>query len=355
MAQRNLEALTQYAKLSDPSASKRAFEEEKDKLGIVDAPTYQNAEKIAEFNVGTDPKQVQIYKNVAYVANMMTASLDVFDLDTLKQRSTIKLSGMPVEIAFDAKRDLCLVSEMGKGEGGENSVFGIDVNSQQVEFRIATGGEWSKFMALRPKTDELWVSNWKSDDFSIINIKDKKLVGKITRHDDEIDVKTPRGIAFTPNGKVAYACGYYSRDILKINATSRVIESRILLPIPEGGRYLGTPRHIIIDSDGQFAYVSNQGRGCIHKLDLRSDEIVGTISTGKFTSTIDFDKDKRRIFTANEQEFFTSVVDVAQFAVVGKIPTAGHAFGLDINEKGDMLCVVSFDTKKLEVFRLTNE
>lgn len=320
----------------------------------VDTSVYLEAQKIGEFNLGEDPKQVAISNEKAYVTSMKNGCLHVFDLNKMKPQEDVKLEGMPVEVLLDSSRNLCFVSEMGKGEGGENSVYFIDLLRLKLVGRMNTEGQWSKFMAIRPKSDELWVSNWLSDNISILDIKKQSFLKMIPDKGSAIKVKTPRGIAFTPDGRKAFICGYYSRDVIEVDAETKEFEKRIFMPFPLLS-YQGTPRHIIIDKMGKFAYISNQGRGTIHQINIETGKVVKTSFVGKFCSTIDFSAEQDLIFSANKQEQFATVLKTNTLDVVGIIPVSGHAFGLDVSPDGKKLAIATFDTRKLEVFNLKNE
>lgn len=330
-----------YDFMSRPDISGITFGLIKNHLGRVEAPEYAGVKKITEFPLGEDPKQVQIFKEKAYVTSMKGPGLEVFDIKSERPERQLNLPGMPVEVLIDGERNLCLVSEMGKGQDGINSVFGIDLDNFEISFRIATGGDWSKFMALRPGTNELWVSNWKSDNISILDLETKKLVNIIPVG------KTPRGIAFTPEGGFVYVCGYYSRDLLKYDTRTKIQVKRITMPFVS---YHGAPRHFVIDHNGKYGYLSNQGRGAVHKVDLETDKIIKTTFSGKYTSTIDLSTNDEMLFCANEREDFASVIDTRNLTVIGKIPTKGKAFGLDVSPDSKYLGIASFKERLLEVF-----
>ena len=302
-------------------------------------------EKIAEYKVGEDPKQVQFHKDLLYVPSMKDARLDVFKLGHDKKIREIPLPGMPVEVMIDPENELCFISEMGKGKNGTNSVICLDLKKpDKIKFRTETKGTWPKFMARRPHTNELWVSNWLSDNTSVIDIQKGETINIFDSG------KTPRGIAFTPDGSTGYVCGYYSRDVMKFDADQKKMVDRIRMPFPLW-TYQGTPRHIVIDNEGRYGYVSNMGRGTIHKIDLKTDKIIATSFSGRRTATVEIFPDQKQIAAVNHGETFITLFDTVTLNPVATIPTKGHAFGLDIHEKGDIIASVSFDTKVLELFK----
>lgn len=301
------------------------------------------AEKIAEFELGEDPKQVQLNNGLAFVTSMKDAKLDVFNIKGGEVVESIPLPGMPVEVLIDGNRNLALVTEMGKGTDGKNSVIGVDLTTRKSSFRIETQGTWSKFMALRPNSDELWVSNWLSNNVSVINLEKRELSGVFPGG------KTPRGLAFTPSGEYCYLCGYYSRDVLKIGSESKEVEKRILMPFPRLS-YQGTPRHIVIDSDGKYAYVSNMGRGTVHKIDLNSDSIINTVYSGNRVATIELTPNGQFLACANNGENCISIISTNSLEVVTTLPLQGKAYGLDIDNDGKYLAAASFDKRIMEVF-----
>ena len=203
----------------------------------------------------------------------------VFDSETGDHKKNIILpDGGGVEIIFNKEGSLAFVSQMETGR-----VFEIDAKTKEILRTFDTNSSWTKVLALSPKEDFLYASNWSGNDVSVIDLKEGQSVRRIPT------VTTPRGIYATEDGSFLYVAGFANGQIQKINLqtgqSSILYESR------------GAMRHIAADQ--KFLYFSDMAKGVILKADKETDYVTEFAKTDKNPNTIVLTPDKTILLVSN--------------------------------------------------------
>jgi YVTN family beta-propeller protein len=140
-----------------------------------------------------------------------------------------------VEALLDTKRRELWVSNM-----EDSAVHIFDLDSLAYKQSVKTGGRWTKVIAQSADGSLAACSNWLSMDVSVFDSGTKALLAVVPVGG------TPRGLAFSPDGKLLYAAIYDRAEIAVIDlAKMRKTASWTFYP---GG---GAARHIVYKSGAE--------------------------------------------------------------------------------------------------------
>lgn len=134
---------------------------------------------------------------------------------------------------------------------------------QQTLIPVGAGPEG---MDVSPNGKELWIAQSRDGGISIVDLASKKVV-------QTFDAKTQRSnrIKFSRDGKLVLVSDLSGGELVAIDAATRTEKTRIKL-----GR---VPTGILMAPDG-FAYVACSGENHVAVVDLKSLQVVKTLSTG---------------------------------------------------------------------------
>jgi YVTN family beta-propeller protein len=176
--------------------------------------------------------------------------------------------GAPVEAAFAPNGRHVYVtnySMYGEGFGPEGSdactasqrfddsyVYRIDTRSMVVDQVIPVGAV-PKYVEVTPDGEHVLVSNWCSNDLSIIDARTAAPVARVPLG------TWPRGIAVDPTSSTAYVAVMGDNTIVQVDLARRAVNARWTV---------GTaPRHVIMGPGGTALYVTLSGDGDVVQLD----------------------------------------------------------------------------------------
>lgn len=181
-------------------------------------------------------------KNELWISQMSAGAAHVFDLKTLKYKTTVKVTG-----------------------------------------------KWSKVLEYNPSNNKVYLTNWITQDISVINPDTYK---------EEYKIKVggvPRGIIFSNDNKYAYVCQYTvggraRGHVLKIDlASNRIIKT---LGVP------GAKRHMVKDAERNIMYVSDMARAAVFVYDLSKDKLIKRIPVFSHPNTIQLSPDKKSLYVS---------------------------------------------------------
>ncbi|HSX49259.1 MAG TPA: hypothetical protein VLE44_03295 [Candidatus Saccharimonadales bacterium] len=235
------------------------------------------------------PKQVLYdhHSKMAYVSCMKGKSVQVFSVkDGNLELSTEKdFADQCVELAMDTDYLYVTTTNFVKSPlETKNKFYILSKDNLEVVSSVDTGGNWSKVMALNPDGTEVLISNWQTQNISVMDISDPKhpkLKQLLTWG------KAPRGIEFTDDGKTAIVTGYYSGNLGVLEKDNEGVWNETFTSEPfDYPNYHGNMRHVLIDGD--MAIVSNMGRSMVHFWSIGERKFVDSVSVGKYPNTICF-------------------------------------------------------------------
>jgi YVTN family beta-propeller protein len=237
--------------------------------------------------------------------------------------------GGPVELAFSPDRTKAYTSNysmFGPGfahQGGDacspssvvdpSFVYRIDVATHRID-QVIQVGSVPKYVATTPDGHYVLVTNWCTDDLSVIDAAAGREVRRLPMG------RYPRGIAVSPDSRRAYVAIMGGREIKVVDLAS--FGAATLADAGAG------PRHIVTSPDGAFLYVTLNADGRIAKIDAHSGAVVATVATGAAPRSMDIAADGQSLYVVNYESSTLSKVTTADMAEVQELPTARHPIGI---------------------------
>ena len=250
---------------------------------------------------------------------------------------------------FIPEKNAFLVSQMTTGYVYEYEYPGFTFRRE-----IKCGGVWPKFIAWSPDTQQIAVSNWLSDTVSIIDYESGIIVQTIHTK------SAPRGILFTENGNVLIVLCFDGGSIQKFNTlTGRETAS---IDVKKSAM-----RHIVINSSGTKAYVSDMYHSSVYTVDLASFEITAVWRVFNNPNTIALDEDRWLYVSSrgpNNPDEYTkrspvngriTLIDVTDGKTVRTIEGGNQPTGLAVSTDGKLLCFSNFQDADIELYRIECE
>ena len=311
--------------------------------------------KIGTFPCGKQPKQVLFTPDDEYIV-MPLLDEDGFDIFSLADKKVIKRINPPessklgfVEGLFIPEKSAFFVSQMTTGKIHEYSYPGFEYRRS-----ISTGGTWSKFMVWSSEKSLIAVSNWTSNDVSLIDYETGNAVRKIKTK------LAPRGLAFTDGGKSIISLSFDSGVIEEFDTSNGNRTNYITLD-------KAAMRHIVLSDDGKTAYISDMYHAQVLAVKLDKFEITDKIKVFNNPNTIDLWKG-RYLFVSSRgpnnpvdytlrspKDGIITVIDTKDMSVVAKIQGGNQPTGLDVSNNGKYLCFSNFQDQNIELYELSGE
>jgi YVTN family beta-propeller protein len=149
----------------------------------------------------------------------------------------------------------------------------------------------------------------------------------------------PEAVAFSPDGKVAYATNQGSNDVSIIDTddSSETFGQVILASLPVGE----SPEGIAFDPSGTYAYVANFG-GSVSVIDTSARVVVNTINMdGSFPYGVAAHPDGSRVYvTTSDEQGQVAAIYTSDWHVE-KIPLPGARFVQGITDDGERAYVAN--------------
>lgn len=307
----------------------------------------------ASVRTALEPKQVTVdnARKLAYVSCMKGHVLQEFSFaeSTLILTNEWHFPEQCVECEFWNDLILLTTTNFKRGSDQKSHLWVFDPVTGTVISKIDTQGEWSKVIAVDNIHRMAFVSNWHSNDVSVIDLSDianPKMVQKVSC--DE----APRGLVLKTDGTLI-ATSFYGRGIFTITKKSENYQvNKRSAPFDPTG-YGGNMRDILLSQDMKTAFVSNLGRNMVHWYDAEKLELVGSLPTPRQPNSMRFMKTPTPIIGVSCRKdnlvfFFNAVTKkpIGVSAKTEKLPT-----GLTALEDGNFI-VTNFDGNSIELHKV---
>lgn len=193
-------------------------------------------------------------------------------------------------------------------------------------------------IAVDSSHQRVYVANQRSNSISIFDINTLDLI-------DTLDLSTVSGlsgIAVDPVRQIIYAPARFTNELAAIN-----VSARSLLWSTQTGN---SPSSVALHSNGELAYVTNQGSGSLTTTRLE-DGARQDFDAGEQPSAVYFDPVSHRVYVTNFQDGTLDIFDEAGVRLATKRTGAG-SYGLAFDEKRRLLYTANVDAKNISVFQL---
>ena len=311
--------------------------------------------KIGTYKCGRQPKQVLFSPDNKYII-MPLLEDNGFDIFSVEEKKIIKRITPPdakkqgfAEGLFIPEKNNFLVSQMTTA-----NLYEYSYPDFKYIRTIPTEGNWSKFIAFSKEKQLLAVSNWISNDVSIIDYESGKCLKKLRTGSE------PRGLYFINNGNT----------ILSLSFGSGIIEK---FDIDEGKRTdsikieNAAMRHIVLNRAQTKAYVSDMYYRLIYEIDLITFKISRKTQVFNNPNTIDLYND-RWLFVSSRgpnnpadytkrspQNGKIQIIDTKTMQIVQSFEGGNQPTGLDVSPDGKYLCFSNFQDENIELYEITDE
>ena len=306
------------------------------------------------YSCGKQPKQVVFSPDSQFVILPLLddSGFDVFSVSENKIIKRIecpspKMKGF-AEGLFIPEKSVFLISQMTTASLHEFSY-------PDFEFKrtIATEGVWSKVIAYSPEKNILAVSNWLSNDISIIDYDSGKVIRKIPTK------AAPRGIAFIDGGEKIISLAFDGAEIELFEVDGGIRLDHIAIK-------KSCMRHIVMDEGQTFAYVSDMYNRKIYKINLPLFKIVDEIQVFNNPNTIDLLGNCLFVSCRgpNSTKAYTDrspvngkiyLIDCAMFEEISDFEGGNQPTGLDVSPDGRLLCFSNFQDANMELYEIIRE
>ena len=308
-----------------------------------DAPfVFENA-----FPTGTQPKSVTFIDNVRVIVPLLAGNgAEVINVVS-GERHLLPLPGRYprqqgfVEALILAHRNEIWISQMFTA-----SIHIYDLQTLDYKRTINTTGNLSKVLAYNPVLDRVFFTHWLSEDVSIINP---------STYQEEQRVRygaVPRGLTFSSDGAYMYLAQYELAgrsvcQVLKINLATLAVEARL--------GALGAKRHIVKDEERQLMFVSDMARNTVEVYNMTTDSLVRTIRVYDKPNTIVLSPDRRYPTLDYLHKGLVMgqvhMIDTRNFETVAVWEGGNQPTGLDISPNGQRMVFSDFLDHRIRVYR----
>ncbi len=312
-------------------------------------PIDQVVDRTMVMTTGSAPKQVAFTPDgdELWVTLLAGSGLEIYDPVTGALLSVIDLpEAGSVELIFDRAGTTAWVSQMETA-----TVYEIDVDERRIIRELATGGSWTKVMALSPDGTRLWASNWISNDVSEFDLSTGEVIRRIPT------VTTPRGLAVDAGATRLYVAGYDAGELEVVDLATG--EGRI---IHHSG---GALRHLVADPSSGLVYASDMARDVILVIESATDRVTTLGTTDRLPNTIDVTPDGAILAVSNRgrnnpETYYLPgpewgsvlLLDTADGRVLDAIVGGNQPTGLDISADGKWLAFSDFLDNRVTIVAL---
>jgi sugar lactone lactonase YvrE len=252
-----------------------------------------------------------------------------------------------VEALCDPQRRELWVSNM-----EENRLHIFDLDTLAYKSFVDTGGLMPKVIAQSPAGDITVASNWLSRNISVFDSQTKERLALIPVGG------TPRGMAFSPDGKILYTAIFDAPLIELVNMDEK--KSSGTYRLYEG---TGAARHVIY-SEGKL-FVSDMYRGNVCVLDAATGKLIKAVRVGPNINTIVLSPGGEQIYASsrgrNNPDDYTMpgpefgavyVLRAEDLSLEEKFWGRNQPTGLAVSPDGTLLAFTDFLDDNLELYRI---
>lgn len=305
---------------------------------------------------GKQPKQVNFSFDDKYifVSLLDDYGFDIINVKDLSLYKKIKVENSDkkgyVEGLFIDKYKSFFISQMTTGYIYE---FNVE-DYEEIKYirKIHINGLWPKVIAYSEKKGLIAVSNWCSNDISIIEYTSGNIIKKIE------NIVVPRGIVFSNDGNYLYITSFEGGKIFKYNIDEWKMVEKI--------SNKGAPRHIVLNKDNTLCYVSDMASNSVYEIDTNNFKILNTFKVYNNPNTIDITPDDKYLFVScrgpnNPEGGYLEkslengkiiIIDCEKKEIIGEIEGGLQPTGLDISNNGKIFAFSNFQSNNVEIYRI---
>lgn len=206
--------------------------------------------------------------------------------------------------------------------------------------------------------DKVYVANENADTVSVLEAASFKVLTTVRVG------KSPHNVQASPDGKFVWVTNNGELDAKVAPANHGMAKGEHATMAKAGAVWLIDtandavvaripvglhPAHVVLTSDGRFAYITNGGDNSVTVIDAAARSVLATIPVGKFPHGLRFAPDGRQAYVANLKGGTVSVIDVASRKEIAQIPVGKGPAQVGFTSDGQLAFVSLSEEKAVAV------
>lgn len=270
-------------------------------------------------NGETDPvADASVHKGMAQGAHAAMAqpgAVWVIDTSTNAVVAQVTVGMHPAHVVVSPDGRFAYVTN-----GGDNTVSVIDTAARNLVATIPVG-LFPHGLRISPDGKEIYVANLKGGTVSIIDTASQKDVVQVPVG------KGPAQTGFTPDGRFAFVSLSQENAVAMIDPATRKVIRKVAVG--------SVPIQLYATPDSRTLLVANQGTrakpgSTVSLIDLQSFKVTKTVMTGAGAHGVVVDRDGQFAYVTNIYANSVSVLDVKERRVTMNIPVGKAPNGISI-------------------------
>jgi len=251
--------------------------------------------------------EVKDFRNLVYVPNSESNSVDVIDPATFKVIDRFPVGRQPQHVvpSYDLKT-LYATNDLG------NTLTPIDPATGKPGPTIPVEDPYNMYFTPDGKYAIVVAERMQRLDFR--DAHTMRMVKSVP-----VPCKGVDHMDFSADGEYLIASCEFAGAVLKVDVANQAVVGRL------GLRNGGQPQDVKLSPDGKVFYVADQVAGGVYLVDGATFKELGFLPTGKGTHGLYVSRDSKFLYASNRREGSISVIDLAtrEVAKTWRIPGGG--------------------------------
>lgn len=316
-----------------------------------------NHQFIGAYSTGEAPKSVTFLDSKRVIAAQLNGKeIDIINIETGATTKIAPPAKYAKKEGFVESIVLHKYKEFWVSQMQTSSVHIFSAEDLSYKTTIKLKGSWSKVLAYDELRDRVYISNWSTNNISVVSAQEKKEIKTVKLSG------VPRGMAFTPDYTYLYAAIFgSSKDtdrggkILKIDLE----KFKVVKTFPLGG----AQRHILRFRDNPIQFYVSDMAGNSVRL-FSEDKAIAKIRVFNNPNTIAISPDKKVLYAScrgpnNPKSYLIKghklgqlhIVDTATNTTMEIIEGGNQPTGLDVSPDGKYVVFSDFLDDRIRVYR----
>jgi YVTN family beta-propeller protein len=164
-----------------------------------------------------------------------------------------------------------------------STIHAFDLDSLAYKDSFPSGGSYPKVIAVSPDGSRAYVTNWVSEDLSIIDTATRAVLAKVKLSG------TPRGLAASSDGTRLYIARFAGGSILRLGLPDMKLET---LYAADGG----AKRHLVLDEARGRLYATDMARDSLFVLEAATGKLIKEVRLGPNPNTCALSPDGSTVY-----------------------------------------------------------
>ncbi|PIE97733.1 MAG: 40-residue YVTN family beta-propeller [Treponema sp.] len=310
------------------------------------------------------PKSVRFIDNDIIVVTLLNGrGINIFNLKTGEKKLISPPEKYAQKTGFVESLVLKHKNELWISQMTTACIHVFSIPDFQYKTSIQSSGNWSKVMEYNEKRNRVYLSNWVSQDISIINPDTYKEEKRINAG------AVPRGMCFSNDEDFIFLAQFNTPDgechgkVRTVNLDTFKIVSGAGIP--------GAKRHIVKDKERELIYVSDMRNDIVEVFSISNNtetKLLTTINVYNNPNTICLTPDKTELLVScrgpnnpekgyNYKGYYMGqlyIIDTKTFKVKDRIEAGNQPTGLDISPNGKIIALSDFLDNRIRIYRKIN-